>query len=106
MGQGGAPEGVLAAAALKCVGGQMQGKLVFRNDEEIARAERTGITDFHKTYTLRELASGETVFCATGVTQGDMLDGVRRHGAFVETHTLVMTSADGKVRRIHTRHCV
>lgn len=104
LGQGGAPEGVLAAAALKCVGGQMQGQLVFRNDEERARASRTGITDFDKTYSLGELASGETVFCATGVTDGDLLDGVHSQGGFIETHTLVMTSADGKVRRIRSRH--
>ncbi|MEM9739301.1 MAG: class II fructose-bisphosphatase [Pseudomonadota bacterium] len=104
LGQGGAPEGVLAAAALKCVGGQMQGQLVFRNDDERARASRTGITDFDKTYTLNELASGETVFCATGVTDGDLLGGVRNEGGFIDTHTLVMTSADGKVCRIHSRH--
>jgi len=104
LGQGGAPEGVLAAAALKCVGGQMQGQLVFRNEDERARASRTGITDFDKIYSLNELASGETVFCATGVTDGDLLDGVRTEGGFIETHTLVMTSADGQVRRIHSRH--
>lgn len=106
LGQGGAPEGVLAAAALKCVGGQMQGKLVFRNEEERARATRTGIKDFDKTYTLHELASSETVFCATGVTDGDLLSGVRQSGGFISTETLVMTSADGMVRRVSSRRPV
>lgn len=106
LGQGGAPEGVLAAAALKCVGGQMQGRLVFRNDEERARAERTGVTDLSKLYDLEGLASGETVFCATGVTDGDLLDGVRADTGAVHTHTLVMTSADGMVRHIRSRHRV
>ena len=104
LGQGGAPEGVLAAAALKCVGGQMQGRLVFRNDVERGRAERTGVTDFDRKYDLEGLASGETVFCATGVTDGDLLDGVRAEAGAVHTHTLVMTSADGMVRRIQSRH--
>ena len=104
LGQGGAPEGVLAAAALKCVGGQMQGRLVFRNDVERSRAERTGVTDFDRKYDLEGLASGETVFCATGVTDGDLLDGVRAEAGAVHTHTLVMTSADGMVRRIQSRH--
>jgi len=102
LGSGGAPEGVLAAAALKCVGGQMQGKLIFRNDEERARAERVGVSDFDKTYDLHEMASGETVFCATGVTNGELLDGVRKAAGMVHTHTLVMTSADGMVRRIRS----
>ncbi|MCI4646178.1 MAG: class II fructose-bisphosphatase [Hyphomonadaceae bacterium] len=106
IGQGGAPEGVLAAAALKCVGGQMQGQLVFRNEEERARATRTGIKDFDKTYTLHELASSETVFCATGVTDGDLLGGVRQAGGFITTETLVMTSADGMVRRVSSRRPV
>ncbi|MEO1188669.1 MAG: class II fructose-bisphosphatase, partial [Pseudomonadota bacterium] len=79
VGSGGAPEGVLAAAALKCVGGQMQGRLVFRNDDERRRADRTGITDYDKKYDLHELASGETVFCATGVTKGGLVDGVVRN---------------------------
>ena len=104
VGQGGAPEGVLAAAALKCVGGQMQGRLVFRNDEERGRATRVGVTDLDRKYTLDELASGETVFCATGVTDGDLLNGVRGEDGHVHTHTLVMTSADGMVRRIASRH--
>tara|TARA_R110000787_G_scaffold1521_3_gene6618 strand:+ start:3953 stop:4906 length:954 start_codon:yes stop_codon:yes gene_type:complete len=100
VGSGGAPEGVLAAAALKCVGGQMYGRLVFRNDDEKRRAARVGITDFDRTYSLNELASGDTVFCATGVTNGSMLKGVLRKGGRVITHTLVMTSADGMVRHV------
>jgi len=104
VGSGGAPEGVLAAAALKCVGGQMQGRLVFRNDDERRRADRTGITDYDKKYSLHELASGETVFCATGVTKGGLVDGVVRNGDRIETDTLVMSSADGMVRKIKSWH--
>ncbi|MEM7329683.1 MAG: class II fructose-bisphosphatase [Pseudomonadota bacterium] len=104
VGSGGAPEGVLAAAALKCVGGQMQGRLVFRNDDERRRADRTGITDYDKKYDLHELASGETVFCATGVTKGGLVDGVVRRDGRIETDTLVMSSADGMVRKIKSWH--
>ncbi|MEM7766179.1 MAG: class II fructose-bisphosphatase [Pseudomonadota bacterium] len=104
IGSGGAPEGVLAAAALKCVGGQMQARLIFRNDEERGRASRVGVTDFDKTYDLHELASGETVFCATGVTPGELVDGVRVAGGKTHTHTLVMTSADGMVRKIQSAY--
>ncbi|NQY12689.1 MAG: class II fructose-bisphosphatase [Henriciella sp.] len=106
VGSGGAPEGVLAAAALKCVGGQMQGRLVFRNDDERRRADRTGITDYDKKYDLHELASGETVFCATGVTKGGLVDGVVRRNGHIETDTLVMSSADGMVRKIKSWHRV
>ena len=106
VGSGGAPEGVLAAAALKCVGGQMQGRLVFRNDDERRRADRTGITDYNKKYSLHELASGETVFCATGVTKGGLVDGVVRRNGHIETDTLVMSSADGMVRKIKSWHRV
>ena len=102
LGSGGAPEGVLAAAALKCVGGQMLGRLVFRNDDERKRAERVGITDLGRTYALNELASSDTVFCATGVTQGSMLSGVAHRDGRVHTHTLVMTSTDGMVRYIRS----
>ncbi|HRJ01483.1 MAG TPA: class II fructose-bisphosphatase [Hyphomonas sp.] len=102
VGSGGAPEGVLAAAALKCVGGQMFGRLVFRNEDEKKRAARVGITDLGKTYSLNELASGETVFCATGVTKGSLLDGVHYKDGRVMTHTLVMTSADGLVRYVRS----
>ncbi len=104
VGSGGAPEGVLAAAALKCIGGQMQGRLVFRNDTERARAERTGITDFDKKYDLNGLAPGETVFCATGVTKGGLVDGVTRANGQIATDTLVMSSADGMVRKIKSWH--
>ena len=104
VGSGGAPEGVLAAAALKCVGGQMQGRLIFRNDDERRRADRTGITDYDKKYDLHELASGETVFCATGVTKGGLVDGVVRRPGHIETDTLVMSSADGMVRKIKSWH--
>jgi len=102
VGSGGAPEGVLAAAALKCVGGQMYGRLIFRNDDEKKRAARVGITDFDRIYSLNELASGDTVFCATGVTNGSMLKGVLTKGGRVQTHTLVMTSADGMVRHVRS----
>lgn len=102
VGQGGAPEGVLAAAALKCVGGQMQGRLHFRNDEERGRAERVGITDLDRLYDLNELASGETVFCATGVTNGDLLSGVGIIGQTVQTETLVMSSSSGLTRKVRS----
>ncbi len=104
LGQGGAPEGVLAAAALRCVGGQIQARLVFRNDEERARAGRLGITDFHRKYTLTNLAAGDVVFAATGVTDGSMLDGVHRHGDFVTTSSILMRSGTRTVRWIKARH--
>ncbi len=104
VGRGGAPEGVLAAAALKCVGGQMEGRLFFRNDAERKRADRVGITDYDTKYDLNGLASTDTVFCATGVTSGDLVSGVKYRGGFVETETLVMSSADGMIRRIKTMH--
>ncbi|SFS47185.1 class II fructose-bisphosphatase [Brevundimonas viscosa] len=100
LGSGGAPEGVLAAAALKCVGGHFQGRLIFRNDDERARAEKTGVTDFDRKYDLHELVSTDAVFAATGVTKGAMLDGVAMRGGFVSTHTLVMDSSTRTVRRI------
>ncbi len=100
LGSGGAPEGVLAAAALKCVGGHFQGRLIFRNDDERARAERTGVTDFDRKYDLHDLVSKDAVFAATGVTKGAMLDGVRISDGMVSTHTLVMDSHARAVRRI------
>ncbi|WP_407689916.1 class II fructose-bisphosphatase [Robiginitomaculum antarcticum] len=106
IGTGGAPEGVLAAAALKCTGGQMQGRLVFRNDDEVARARRTGIDDLDAKYDLSGLASGPTIFSATGVTAGSLLDGVRYEGGFVSTETLVMNSVDGTVSRLRSRRPV
>ncbi len=103
VGSGGAPEGVLAAAALRCVGGQMQGRLLFRNDDERARAERIGIADLDRKYGLRDLASGDVMFAATGVTTGTMLDGVRWEPGYVNTHTVVMRSLTGTVRYIRAR---
>jgi fructose-1,6-bisphosphatase II / sedoheptulose-1,7-bisphosphatase len=104
MGTGGAPEGVLAAAALRCIGGQMQGRLVFRNDDERGRASRLGITEFNKKYGLMELAGGETMFAATGVTMGTMLKGVRRFKGGATTHSLIMRSKSGTVRYIEAEH--
>jgi fructose-1,6-bisphosphatase II / sedoheptulose-1,7-bisphosphatase len=104
MGTGGAPEGVLAAAALRCIGGQMQGRLVFRNDDERGRAQRLGITDFDQKYGLMELAGGETMFAATGVTMGTMLKGVRRFKGGATTHSLIMRSKSGTVRYIESEH--
>lgn len=100
LGSGGAPEGVLACAALKCVGGQFQGRLLFRNDDERGRAERIGITDFDRKYDLHELVSRDAIFAATGVTKGAMLDGVRRRDSFLSTHSIVMSSATRTVREV------
>ncbi len=104
IGTGGAPEGVLAAAALRCVGGQMQGRLVFRNDDERARAAKWGVTDLARKYSLHELVSGDVVFSATGVTDGAMLRGVHRVGEYITTESVVMRSATGTVRWIRARH--
>ena len=104
MGQGGAPEGVLAAAALRCVGGQMQGRLVFRNDDERKRAAKWGVKDLARKYGLMELVSGDVVFSATGVTDGSMLRGVHREGNYITTESVVMRSATGTVRWIKARH--
>jgi len=104
IGVGGAPEGVLAAAALRCVGGQMSGRLVFRNDNERVRAAKWGITDLNRKYGLRELISGDVVFSATGVTDGSMLRGVHRQGNFITTESVVMRSTTGTVRWIKARH--
>ncbi|MEL7486758.1 MAG: class II fructose-bisphosphatase [Pseudomonadota bacterium] len=103
IGRGGAPEGVLAAAALRCVGGQMQGRLHFRNDDERGRAERVGITDLGRKYDLMDLASGDVMFAATGVTNGTMLDGVRWEPGFVSTHTVVMRSRTGTMRYVRAK---
>jgi len=104
VGSGGAPEGVLAAAALRCIGGQMQGRLLFRNDDERARAARWNVTDLNRKYQLEDLASGDVMFAATGVTNGSMLRGVRRipHGAY--THSVVMRSKSGTVRYVEAHH--
>jgi fructose-1,6-bisphosphatase II / sedoheptulose-1,7-bisphosphatase len=106
MGIGGAPEGVLAAAALRSIGGQMQGKLTFRNDDELVRARRMGITDPDRIYDLDDLASGDVMFAATGVTDGTMLRGVRRFPGGVITHSIVMRSKTGTVRLIETEHYI
>ncbi len=104
LGIGGAPEGVLAAAALRCIGGQMQGRLVFRNDDERGRAQRWGITDYDRKYGLLELASGNVMFAATGVTDGTMLKGVRRFHGGASTHSIVMRSKSGTVRTVEAVH--
>jgi len=104
MGVGGAPEGVLAAAALRCISGQMQGRLVFRNDDERGRAQRWGITDFDRKYELHDLAGGDIMFAATGVTDGTMLQGVRRRNKGAQTHSMVMRSSTGTIRFITADH--
>lgn len=103
VGQGGAPEGVLACAALKCVGGQFQGRLVFRNVDEKERARRVGITDLDKKYDLHEMVRADAIFAATGVTKGALLDGIRREGGYIITHSLVMNSSTGDVREVRMR---
>src|SRR5882724_8364307 len=104
LGSGGAPEGVLAAAALRCIGGQMQGRLLFRNDTERQRAERWGITDLSRKYSKNDLAQGDVMFAATGLTDGTMVRGVRRfHGGAI-THSMVMRSKSGTVRLIEAHH--
>jgi fructose-1,6-bisphosphatase II / sedoheptulose-1,7-bisphosphatase len=104
LGSGGAPEGVLAASALRCIGGQMQGRLLFRNDDERGRAKRCGIEDFNRKYGLLDLAHGDVMFAATGVTDGAMLRGVRRGQRGGMTHSMVMRSKTGTVRIIEAHH--
>ncbi len=104
VGTGGAPEGVLAAAALRCIGGQFQGRLLFDNEEQKIRAQHMGVTDPNKIYKLEELANGDVMFAATGVTCGSMLDGVRRQSGGATTHSIVMRSKTGTVRFIHAEH--
>ncbi len=104
MGSGGAPEGVLAAAALRCIGGQFQGRLIFRNDDEKERARRIGIKDFDRKYGLLDLAHGHVMFAATGVTDGTMLRGVRYFSGGLETESMVMRSKTGTVRKIAATH--
>jgi fructose-1,6-bisphosphatase II / sedoheptulose-1,7-bisphosphatase len=103
VGQGGAPEGVLACSALKCVGGQFQGRLVFRNADEKARATRIGITDFDKKYDLHDIVTGEAIFAATGVTKGALLDGVRHENGFVHTHSVGMASWSCTLREVRMK---
>lgn len=104
MGVGGAPEGVLAAAALKCLGGDMQGRLVFMNQEERDRASAMGIEDFDRIYSIEDMAREDVVFAATGVTSGDLLTGVRYYSGGAETHSVVMRSRSRTVRFIQARH--
>ncbi len=104
MGSGGAPEGVLAAAALKCMGGQMWGKLLFRNDDERARAAKAGITDLNRIYARDEMVRADVIFAATGVTNGSIVQGVKREPHFIQTETLLMRSKTGSVRRMIYRN--
>ncbi len=105
MGQGGAPEGVLAAAALRCVGGQFNGRLVFRNDDEKARARKWGIEDLNRIYTRDDLVKGDCIFAATGVTSGSLLEGVKyRRGGIMTTESVVMRASSGTVRWIKGEH--
>jgi fructose-1,6-bisphosphatase II / sedoheptulose-1,7-bisphosphatase len=104
LGSGGAPEGVLSAAALRCIGGQMQGKLLFEDDAQIERARTMGITDPNRIYSIEEMAKGDVMFAATGVTSGPMLNGVRRVGHGAVTHSIVMRSKSGTVRYIEAHH--
>ncbi len=104
MGSGGAPEGVLAAAALRCIGGQMQGRLLFEDDAQRERAATMGITDPSRKYSVMEMARGDVMFAATGVTSGAILRGVRRFGAGAITHSIVMRSKSGTVRYIEAHH--
>jgi len=103
MGSGGAPEGVLAAAALKCMGGQMYGRLLFRNDDERGRASKAGITDFDRIYSRDEMVTEDVIFAATGVTDGNLVPGVRREPGWMTTETIIMRSKTGSMRRINYR---
>jgi len=105
MGTGGAPEGVIAAAAIRCIGGNMQGRLKFRNKDEIGRAEKMGLKeDIHRIWKLEEMAKGNVMFCATGVTQGNFLDGVRFTPGGAGTHSIIMRSETGTVREVRATH--
>jgi fructose-1,6-bisphosphatase II / sedoheptulose-1,7-bisphosphatase len=100
MGSGGAPEGVLAASALKCMGGQIYGRLLFRNDDERGRAAKAGITDLNRIYTRDEMVTADVIFAATGVTQGSILSGIKTEPGWITTETLLMRSKTGSVRRM------
>jgi fructose-1,6-bisphosphatase II / sedoheptulose-1,7-bisphosphatase len=106
MGSGGAPEGVLAAAALKCMGGQIFGKLIFRNEDEKARARKAGITNFDRVYTRDDMVTGDVIFAATGVTDGSLLPGIKREIGYVTAETILMRSKTGSVRRMTYRNPV
>jgi fructose-1,6-bisphosphatase II / sedoheptulose-1,7-bisphosphatase len=104
MGTGGAPEGVLAAAALRCIGGNIQGRLLFRNDDERGRAAKVGVVDLNRKYEITDLASGDVIFAATGVTDGNMLQGVRRTATTLSTESVAMRARTGTVRWIRMQH--
>ena len=104
MGTGGAPEGVLAAAALRCIGGNIQGRLLFRNDDERGRASKVGVEDLNRKYAITDLAEGDVIFAATGVTDGNMLQGVRRTGGNICTESVAMRARTGTVRWIRMQH--
>jgi fructose-1,6-bisphosphatase II / sedoheptulose-1,7-bisphosphatase len=104
FGSGGAPEGVLAAAALACIGGQFQGKLLFRNDDEKSRAAKWGVTDLNRIYQLEDLVKGDAIFAATGVTDGSLLEGVKRRKGCLTTESIVMRASSGTVRRVKGEH--
>ena len=104
MGTGGAPEGVLAAAALRCIGGNIQGRLLFRNDDERGRASKVGVEDLNRKYAITDLAEGDVLFAATGVTDGNMLQGVRRTGGTICTESVAMRARTGTVRWIRMQH--
>jgi fructose-1,6-bisphosphatase II / sedoheptulose-1,7-bisphosphatase len=104
LGTGGAPEGVLAAAALRCIGGQMQGRLQLNTEEKIARAAKMGISDPEKVYRMDEMARGDVLFAATGVTDGNLLSGVKFGRSSIDTHTIVMRSSSRTIREIKARH--
>jgi fructose-1,6-bisphosphatase II / sedoheptulose-1,7-bisphosphatase len=104
MGTGGAPEGVLAAAALRCIGGNIQGRLLFRNDDERGRAAKVGVEDLNRKYAITDLASGDVIFAATGVTDGNMLQGVRRTAKYLSTESVAMRARTGTVRWIRMQH--
>lgn len=106
MGEGGAPEGVLAAAALKCMGGQMWGRLLFRNDDERARAEKAGIEDLDRVYTRDDMVTQDVIFAATGVTDGSLLPGIRREVGYLTADTVLMRSKTGSVRHMTYRNPV
>ena len=104
FGTGGAPEGVLAAAALQCIGGQIQTRLVIRNDDEKQRAEKLGIKDLDKKYMIDDLATGDIVFVATGVTEGTMVKGVKKLGSLYTTHSIVLRSDEHTTQYIQTQY--
>ncbi|MCQ0092080.1 class II fructose-bisphosphatase [Roseovarius sp. M141] len=106
MGSGGAPEGVLAASALKCMGGQIWGRLLFRNDDEKGRAAKAGITDLNRIYARDDMVTGDVIFAATGVTDGSLVKGVKRRQTYVETETVLMRSKTGSLRRMTYRNPV